>query len=230
MSAALTNAQAAIEWVPPRPFSDVLAFCVAQVTKGKGAERHGGRAPFITQPWVALADAHTVGFLTGQSEKKWHEAHGSVIARDDVRYLCEVAGAINYSLFALILLCDREVAAKRVSPHRVGLSADAWLAGVWPTVDVVEAHLRLVQPPEKPAPAFQDRAVLVRLIQFQVLKMAKAAHERMQRMVPPLNVLPLRFPAPEPPARKSEAYWLSRPFASPSGDTLDVPTLKDQVK
>jgi hypothetical protein len=195
MSAALTNAQAAIKWVPPYPFADVLAYCVTQVVHGKGNERHGDGKRFIEQPWVSLAFSHGVGFCTGQTEKKWIEANGSVIATDHARYLNEVAGAINYALFALILLCDREVASKRISPHRVHLSADAWLAGVWPTSDVLEDLSRCVKPPPMPAAALQDRAVLVRLIQFHILKMAKAMHERMERMTPPLVVPPLRFPS-----------------------------------
>lgn len=210
MSAAGDAAKAAMHWQPALPFADVLAYCVAQVTEGKGRERHGGDVLFMQQPWVALARSHTVGFCTGQAEKKWLEARRSVIASDDAWFLKEVAGAINYSLFALILLCDREVADGKISEARAAISAQAWLAGVWPTASVAEALAQQKKPPELPAPSWHDRAVLVRLIQFHILTMARAMSERMASMKPPLAVPPLVFPIHESPV------LLAKPSSQPA--------------
>jgi hypothetical protein len=194
MSAATQKAHDAIAWTPPYPYADVLAACVEQAMQGKGQERHNAAgAPFIQQPWVKLAKSHSPGFLTGQAEKKWIEANSSAIARDDERFIREVVGAINYSLMALIMLADRELSQGRVSPQRAAMSAAAWLAGVWPNQADYEAFQRQKK---WDGPAFidHDRTLLIVLTRFQIFVMAKAVHERMAKMDPPMVVPPLRFP------------------------------------
>jgi hypothetical protein len=197
MSAALTCAKDAIQWSPPFPYAEVLSMCVAQVADGEGEERHGGGLPFIRQPWVAVQFSHSPGFLTGQSEKKWLEAHGSIIASSDERYVSEVVGAIVYALMALIALVDPEVAAQKLHPRRARLSAHEWLCGVWPTESEFEAYQRMKATPESPAFALQDRAILIRLIQFRIFLMAAAVRTRASRMKPPLAAQPMTLPVPE---------------------------------
>ncbi len=194
MSAATQKAHDAIAWTPPYPFADVLAVCVEQATQGKGQERHNAaNAPFIQQPWVKLAKSHSPGFLTGQAEKKWHEANSSAIARDHERFIREVAGAINYSLMALITLADREVSQGRISPQRERLSAAAWLAGVWPNQADYEAFQRQKRW-DSPAYLDHDRTMLIVLTRYQIFVMAKAVQDRVATMDPPMVVTPLRFP------------------------------------
>lgn len=186
-------ARDAIAWETPYPFADVLALCVAQVSSGKGEERHGHGAPFARQHWLGLALRHSIGFVSGQSEKKWIEAQTSIKARDDHWYIQEVVGSIVYSLMTLIMLVDRDVARGRVSPQREHLSAAVWLAGVWPNEADFDAYQRQARW-ESPAFALHDTSVMIVLTRYQIFKMAEAVRARMAKMDPPMVVPPMRFP------------------------------------
>jgi len=159
-----------------------LSVVIEQVTTGKGEERHGGGKSFMAQPWVALAKKHGVGFLTGQAEKKWIEAETSMIATDDARYVREVAGAIAYSLMALLWLTMPS--GTFAKPNSQFTSPATLLRGAWP----------LVQPPTTPktllwpSPDTMRNHELVVSIQNTVLHMAQKLCARLVKMgvVPPV--------------------------------------------
>lgn len=82
------------------PLFDVFMSAIHQAMHGKG-ERHGGATlPFKQQQWVALADAHGNGFLTGQAAKKLNEA--AARGEYDEAYYREVLGAIVYAGMAVL--------------------------------------------------------------------------------------------------------------------------------
>lgn len=85
--------------VSDHPLEAIFADALAQVTKGKGAERHSNGAEFMDQPWLALANTHGNGFLTGQSQKKIMEAQGMT---EHDRWEREMLGAIVYAAMAII--------------------------------------------------------------------------------------------------------------------------------
>lgn len=85
--------------VDSHPLSNVFDAALSQVTDGKGAERHGQGADFMTQPWVDLARTHGIGFLTGQAAKKLREAQGFDTQEAWER---EMLGAINYAAMAIL--------------------------------------------------------------------------------------------------------------------------------
>jgi len=158
------------------PFAAALDACVAQATTGKGEERHGHGLRFCEQPWVTLACRHGVGFLTGQAEKKWHEAETSVIATDDARYVREVVGAINYALMALIWVGVLDEGRRPVPPSMVEMSPGRWLEAAWPVVQPRTRPRTLVWPY-----LTMGRADLVVALQNAVLHMAAAVCGRMER-------------------------------------------------
>ena len=172
-----------------QPYPEALAFCIAQALSGKGEQRHGFGRPFVQQVWVDLARKHGVGFLTGQSEKKWIEANTFIIATDDARYCAEVAGAINYGLMALLWL--REPDLRRhgdMGGNRLQLSAAIWLGSVWPKYEATYHSATRATPP---SPAFNsDDKFTAFQVQMQVLMMAHALCERLARL-PAVTSLPM---------------------------------------
>lgn len=172
----------------PYPFSAALAVCIEQAATGKGEERHGHGVPFVEQPWTLLARKHGKGFLTGQAEKKWIEANNSVIATDDAWYVREVAGAINYSLMAILTIAYPEVLHNQVTETQRRLPANVWLAGVWPVVQPRTTPTTLQWPN---ADGMRLDHLLVSL-QNMVLHMACALCKRLDKMgiEPP----PVTFP------------------------------------
>jgi hypothetical protein len=167
----------------PYPFSPALAVCIDQAVRGKGEQRHGHGAAFVEQLWVQLAFRHGVGFLTGQSEKKWIEANTSIIATDDERYIHEVAGSINYALMAVLAITYPELLEDGASKAQRSLSAEVWLAGAWP----------VTQPRTTPETLRWPKSDGMRLdqllvsLQNMVLHMACALCNRLDKMgvVPP---------------------------------------------
>jgi len=81
------------------PLQEVFNLCLDQLTKGKGNDRHGKGKEFMDQPWKHLADAHGVGFLTGQSAKKLEEAQGF---EECDRWEREMIGVIVYAAMAIL--------------------------------------------------------------------------------------------------------------------------------
>jgi hypothetical protein len=81
------------------PLSHIFAAALAQVTNGKGAERHANGAEFMDQPWLHLANVHGNGFLTGQAAKKLDESQGMT---EHDRWEREMLGAIVYAAMAII--------------------------------------------------------------------------------------------------------------------------------
>ena len=89
------------------PLQDIFDECLAQVTSGKGEERHGGGKDFNDQPWRHITDTHGTGFLTGQAEKKLMESQGF---EDIDRWEREMFGVIVYT--AMSILYRREFEGK----------------------------------------------------------------------------------------------------------------------
>jgi len=81
------------------PLSAIFDAALAQVTSGKGKERHGNGVEFMEQPWLSLANTHGNGFLTGQAAKKLAEAQGM---EEYDRWEREMLGSIVYSTMAII--------------------------------------------------------------------------------------------------------------------------------
>ena len=81
------------------PLDCIFQDCLAQVTDGKGSERHGNGKSFIDQPWKYLADTHGVGFLTGQAAKKLGEAQGM---SEHSRWEREMFGVVVYAAMAIL--------------------------------------------------------------------------------------------------------------------------------
>lgn len=79
----------------------VLADVLAQVTKGKGAERHGKGNDFLDQPWREISDDYGEGFLLGQTAKKMKEATHAV-GWEHKRWETEMLGAMAYLAFAIV--------------------------------------------------------------------------------------------------------------------------------
>lgn len=85
------------------PLFTPFSAAILQATDGKG-ERHGGDAtPFFEQPWLRLADAHGIGFLTGQAAKKLEEAVTNHQPNDEA-YRRELLGAVVYIGMALLFV------------------------------------------------------------------------------------------------------------------------------
>lgn len=161
-----------------------LSVVIEQVTTGKGEERHGAGKSFLAQPWVALAQKHGVGFLTGQAEKKWIEAETSMIATDDARYVREVAGAIVYSLMAILWLVRLESGRAMLVPGEACNSAATLLRGAWPLVQPTTTPKTLLWP----SPDTMRPHELIVSIQNSVLHMAQKLCARLVKMgvVPPV--------------------------------------------
>lgn len=88
----------------------VLGDVLAQVTSGKGAERHGRGQDFLQQPWKKIADDFGEGFLLGQAAKKMREAtHAS--GWEHERWDKEMLGALAYLAFAI---ANRRLEVKKV--------------------------------------------------------------------------------------------------------------------
>lgn len=83
------------------PLYDVLSAAILQVTDGKGARHGGDVTPFLEQPWLRLAEAHGIGFLTGQAAKKLEEAVTNYAPGDDA-YTRELLGAMVYIGMAVL--------------------------------------------------------------------------------------------------------------------------------
>lgn len=81
--------------------AEVFAAVMQQVTAGKGAERHGRGADFLTQPWKRIADDYGEGFLLGQAAKKMQEATHAA-GWDHDRWEREMLGALAYVGFAIV--------------------------------------------------------------------------------------------------------------------------------
>lgn len=79
----------------------VLSDVLAQVTKGKGAERHGKGNDFLAQPWREISDDYGEGFLLGQTAKKMKEATHAV-GWEHARWETEMLGAMAYLAFAIV--------------------------------------------------------------------------------------------------------------------------------
>ena len=77
---------------------DVLDQAFAQVTHGKGDERHGHGRDFVEHPWVALRDLYGENFLFGQAAKKMAEAGD----KEGEEFEREVLGAIVYAAMAIV--------------------------------------------------------------------------------------------------------------------------------
>ena len=75
----------------------------AQVTEGKGNERHGKDADFWEQPWFLIASEVGIGFLTGQALKKVIEAPGLPTGEATLR---ELWGAMVYLAMASLMTDD----------------------------------------------------------------------------------------------------------------------------
>lgn len=84
--------------------NSVLQEALAQVSSGKGEERHGNGMGFFDQPWVSLARTHGNGFLTGQATKKLMESVGLPTEERRTR---ERLGVIVYT--AMSILHDKGV-------------------------------------------------------------------------------------------------------------------------
>ena len=85
------------------PLAEVFKDVLTQVMYGKG-ERHGGAAkPFWEQNWASVAQAHGLGFLTGQAQKKLVEAmeSGNITANPEA-FERELLGAIAYLGMAVL--------------------------------------------------------------------------------------------------------------------------------
>lgn len=80
------------------PLQAVFDRCIEQAVSGKGEERHGKGREFYDQPWVEIARAHGVAFLTGQASKKLNEAQ----SMDLDAWEREMLGAINYAAMAIL--------------------------------------------------------------------------------------------------------------------------------
>lgn len=84
------------------PLTLVFACALAEVTDGKGQERHGNGVDFLDQPWLHIARRHGIGFLTGQAEKKLGEATAHRDDWDQGKWEREMLGAINYLAMAVL--------------------------------------------------------------------------------------------------------------------------------
>lgn len=80
----------------------VLDAAYYQAAYGKGKERHADGQPFGDQPIMQIAQAHGVGFLTGQAEKKMREALGMLARGEAEAAQRELLGAIVYTAAAHI--------------------------------------------------------------------------------------------------------------------------------
>jgi hypothetical protein len=85
------------------PLATVYSDVIRQVMYGKG-RRHGGSVtPFLEQSWLAVANVHGIGFLTGQAQKKMNEAvENNSLLTDYPAWERELLGAIAYMGMALI--------------------------------------------------------------------------------------------------------------------------------
>lgn len=176
-------------YVPPYPYIAALACCIEQAASGKGEERHGQGKVFVEQPWVAIARKNGVGFLIGQADKKWHEAHTTQRGIDHAWWIREVTGSIVYTLMALIHLCNSNVRIQRPNEMERSLSAKAWLAGAWPVHDLRKS----VPMSERDfVVGATHNAKVVTALQCQVLTYAEALCARLEvaGIAPP----PVEFP------------------------------------
>lgn len=72
----------------------VFRDAVAQVEKGKGAQRHGQTGDIVTQPAFWISEHFGLGFLLGQTVKKMHEAQERNLGFDE--WEKEMLGALAY--------------------------------------------------------------------------------------------------------------------------------------
>jgi hypothetical protein len=75
-----------------------LVECLNQAQYGKGKKRHACGEPFHEQTIMQTANAHGIGFLTGQAEKKLRESN----RLEYMPRIAERRGAVNYALAANI--------------------------------------------------------------------------------------------------------------------------------
>lgn len=105
---AQTEIRLAGELLRKHPLTKIFEEAVAQATTGKGDVRHGmGRDSrlaehFLAQDWLAIAERHGTGFLSGQAEKKLRESLGLPAAERRA----ELLGTLVY-VAMLIIACDR---------------------------------------------------------------------------------------------------------------------------
>lgn len=90
------------------PLARIFEEAVTQATRGKGNARHGmGRDSaiaenFFAQDWLAIAQRHGPGFLSGQAEKKLRES----LAMPPAEARSERLGVLVY-VAMLILAAER---------------------------------------------------------------------------------------------------------------------------
>lgn len=110
----------------------VFAAVMQQVTKGKGAERHGRGEDLLDQPWKQITDDFGEGFLLGQAAKKMKEARFASGWTHE-RWEREMLGAIAYLGFAIVnrrlLVCDTLEALTRASDATVAVDYEPGLPG-----------------------------------------------------------------------------------------------------
>lgn len=100
----MTEPTTQIEETPfNHPLAAIYADVVQQVMYGKG-QRHGGAVvPFLEQSWLAVANIHGIGFLTGQAQKKMNEAIDSNhLLTNYAAWEREMLGAMAYMGMAVI--------------------------------------------------------------------------------------------------------------------------------
>lgn len=161
------------------PFGRALEICIEQVERGKGAERHGLGRAFVQQHWLSNTCINGLGFLTGQSQKKWVEANEK-FAADGARYTDEVAGAIVYSLMAILVIEDEALLNCEFSPEQIATSGGEWLAKAWPKKQPRTRPATLVYP----SPVRMRDGDLRVSSQNMVLHMADALCRRLEKMEP----------------------------------------------
>jgi hypothetical protein len=99
----------------------VLGRAFDQAANGKGKERHANELPFDQQPMQTIAQAHGVGFLTGQAAKKSQEALG---LPHDAK-IRELLGAINYLAGAVIFLESKPRTISVMKTSAVGRTGES---------------------------------------------------------------------------------------------------------
>lgn len=90
------------------PLLDVLLEAYQQASQGKGRERHANGLPFMEQPIMKLAEAHGLGFLTGQAAKKLQETYTLLELKGKGAAKAELLGAIVYTAAAVLYLSNEE--------------------------------------------------------------------------------------------------------------------------
>lgn len=94
------------------PLQAVLGAAYEQAANGKGRERHAKDKPFLEQTIFQTAEAHGLGFLTGQAEKKTREALGLLAAKGPEAAERELLGAVVYLAAAVIVVRQKADEAK----------------------------------------------------------------------------------------------------------------------